>query len=112
MNDILGSNKMQHAIRVMKPWTCLKSFSAIDLSQKIFWPPRSPDLTIPDFFPWGYLKGKVYEGNPQTIDNLKISIIQRIQEITPSMLKRASKNMCKRVQLCLQERGGHFEHLS
>ena len=29
---------------------------------------------------------------------------------TPSILKRVSKNMHKRVQLCLQ-RGGHFEHL-
>ena len=23
------------------------------------WPPRSPDLTAPDFFLWGYLKNKV-----------------------------------------------------
>ena len=92
----------------------------IDMLKKIFgdrfisknlWPPRSPDLIIPDFSLLGYLKDKFYEGNPQTIDNLKISVIQRMQEITPSMLKRVSKNMRKRVQICLQERGGHFEHL-
>lgn len=27
------------------------------------WPPRSPDLTCPDFFSWGYLKDKVYKLN-------------------------------------------------
>lgn len=89
----------------------LEAFFGDRLISKNLWPPRSPDLTIPDFFLWGYLKDKVYEGDPQTIDDLKIAITQRIQEITPSMLKRVSKNMRKRVQLCLQERGGHFEHL-
>jgi hypothetical protein len=24
------------------------------------WPPRSPDLTPPDFFLWGYVKDKVF----------------------------------------------------
>ena len=71
----------------MKPWTCLKIFFGHRFISKNLWPPQSPDLTISDYFLWGYLKDKVYEGNPQTIDNLKISIIQRIQEITPSMLK-------------------------
>ena len=31
------------------------------------WPPRSPDLTPPDFFLWGYLKGKVYINMPNTL---------------------------------------------
>jgi hypothetical protein len=26
------------------------------------WPPRSPDLTAPDFFIWGYLKSKACSG--------------------------------------------------
>ncbi|CAF4890265.1 unnamed protein product [Pieris macdunnoughi] len=33
----------------------------------IAWPPRSPDLTPPDFLIWGYLKSKVYSNNPATI---------------------------------------------
>ena len=28
---------------------------------KGLWPPRSPDLTPPDYFLWGYLKGRVYQ---------------------------------------------------
>ena len=27
------------------------------------WPPRSPDLTVMDFFFWGYLKSKVRQQN-------------------------------------------------
>ena len=30
------------------------------------WPPRSSDLTAPDFFLWGYLKGKMYANKPRT----------------------------------------------
>ena len=31
------------------------------------WPARSPDLTPPDFYLWGALKGKVYKSNPHTL---------------------------------------------
>jgi len=32
------------------------------------WPPRSPDLTAPDFFLWGYLKSKVYSNHPTDLN--------------------------------------------
>jgi hypothetical protein len=35
------------------------------------WPPRSPDLSICDFYLWGNLKEKVYQNNPRTADALK-----------------------------------------
>ena len=35
------------------------------------WPARSPDLTAPDFFLWGYLKQKVYSHNIENIETLK-----------------------------------------
>ena len=34
------------------------------LISKPKWPARSPDLTPPDFFLWGMLKGRVYEYKP------------------------------------------------
>jgi len=33
----------------------------------IHWPPRSPDRSTRDFFLWGYLKSRVHEGNPRTL---------------------------------------------
>ena len=50
------------------------------------WPPRSPDLSAPDFFLWGYLKGKVYIEMPDTLQQLKRSIIQEINNISPEAL--------------------------
>ena len=35
------------------------------------WPPRSPDLTPPDFYLWGKLKGSMYGDNPRTTNELK-----------------------------------------
>lgn len=54
---------------------------------------------------------RVYANGSQTTDILKIAIAQRIQEDTPSMLKRFSTSMRKKVQLYFLERGGYFERL-
>ena len=32
------------------------------------WPTYSPDLTPPDYFLWGYLKARVSQDNPPTIE--------------------------------------------
>ena len=61
---------------------CHTSSTAMDFLKKFFdniiiskgqWPPRSPNLTSPDFFLWGYLKSRVYLNNPLTINDLKIA---------------------------------------
>jgi hypothetical protein len=49
---------------------------------KGIWPPRSPELTPPDFFFWGAAKAKFYENNPHTLDELKAAVIQYSQSIT------------------------------
>ncbi|PSN34954.1 hypothetical protein C0J52_17629 [Blattella germanica] len=38
-------------------------------------------------------------------------ISHSIAEITPETLRKVSRNMRRRVELCLQENGGHFQHL-
>lgn len=53
------------------------------------WPARSPDLTDPDFFLWGYLKCKVFKENPprtkedhqqfrQEIINIPLQMLQSV----------------------------------
>ena len=59
-------------------------------------------------FLWDYLKNRVYASNPQTIDELKNNIETEISAISENVLKRVSDNMCKRVQLCIHESGGHW----
>ena len=45
----------------------------------IAWPARSPDLTAPDFFLWGYLKGKVYRHHPRTLQNPKTQFEMKLE---------------------------------
>jgi hypothetical protein len=72
------------------------------------WPPRSPDLTAPDFFLWGYLKGKVYANKPTTIEELKTNIRDEIAEISPEICSKVMKNMIERARICAAAKGGHL----
>lgn len=74
------------------------------------WPPNSPDLTPLDFFLWGYLRNQVYKNpRPKTIFELREKIIQCYNEIPRAMFRHACCAVPKRIQLCLERQGGHFE---
>lgn len=75
------------------------------------WPPRSPDLTSLDFFLWGYIKGIVYNTPPTTPDNLKQRIREAFLNVSPRMLANVAESFRKRICLCLESDGRHFEHL-
>ena len=47
--------------------TEIESFFDDRIISKSLWPPRSSDLSPPDFFLWGALKGKSYANRPRTI---------------------------------------------
>jgi len=81
------------------------------LISKGLWSPRSPDVTPPDLFLWGYLKERVYQNKPRTTDALKANITKEIQAVTADVLARTFQNMAHRVQSCLDANGGHFQHV-
>ncbi|KAF7277890.1 hypothetical protein GWI33_009144 [Rhynchophorus ferrugineus] len=56
------------------------------------WPARSPNLTAPDFFLWGFFKIKSHE----------------IEEIQPQKLQDVMKNALKRVESCIEDREHHL----
>ena len=60
----------------------IQSFFGDQVISKGLWPPRSPDMTPPDYFSWGYLKGRVYQNKPRTIDALKANITEENQAVT------------------------------
>jgi hypothetical protein len=91
--------------------TLLKQFFDDRIISKNLWPPRSPDFTPPEFFLWSYLKETVYKNNPRTLVYLKGNIEEAVKKITAETLLRLSRNMCQRMNLSLQENGGHFQHL-
>ena len=68
-------------------------------------------LTLPDFYLWGFLKDNVYQGNPQTIEELKTAITAKIRAIPKEECVKVIENFATRVQVCLQVNGGYLEHI-
>ena len=63
------------------------------------------------FFLRGALKGKAYANKPRTIQELKNNIRREIAAISKDVLQATFANMKRRVQLCLDSGGEHFQHL-
>lgn len=74
----------------------------------INWPPRSCDLTPPDYFLWGYVKSMVYANKPTTLEALEANIQQAIYEIKPEILEKVVKNWTERMRFVTISRGGHM----
>ena len=77
----------------------------------VAWPPRSPDLTLSDYFLWGFVKERVMAVAPTTTDDIKERIRRACTEITPQMLAEVRRSFHQRINKCLQVEGHHFEHL-
>jgi hypothetical protein len=48
---------------------------------EIAWPARLSDLTVPDFFLWGFLKDRVFRSRIMTIPELKPAIVDEVTAI-------------------------------
>ena len=68
-----------------------------------------PDLNPCDFFLWGYLKARVYNLLPKTLEELKANIEREIKNISIAALKSTFLNFKKRCEFCLTADGGHLE---
>ena len=83
----------------------------ISLRGDVGWPARSPDLAPCDFFLWGYLKAKVYQHHPRSIDELKTAIRQEITAISPQTTARAMESFRDHLRLCIEENGRHLKSI-
>lgn len=75
----------------------------------IAWPARSPDLTAPDSFLWGYLKSKVYLNKPRTLDDLRNNITQEIREIDGTLRRAVMNHVRENIEKCIEYNGGHLK---
>lgn len=76
----------------------------------INWPARSPDLTAPDYFLWGFLKSRVFRRKPRNIDQLKEAIRDEIHGIPGAVLRAVMSNFVHRLEECMEMEGGHLTH--
>lgn len=72
-------------------------------------PPRSPDLTPPDFFLWGFIKQIVYQTPLYSREELEGRLLEAFAQVTPESLNKIENNLMRRTELCIQQQGGHFE---
>jgi len=63
------------------------------------------------FFLWGYLKAKVYEQRPQTLEALKEVIRQEVAAITPEIIRKLMANYRERLQQYINIQGRHLSEI-
>ena len=62
-------------------------------------------------FLWGHLKNIVYVTPPINVDDLRVRItteVNILKEI-PDLMKKVTRNMRKRVKVCINRNGGQVE---
>jgi hypothetical protein len=102
---------VQGVQKVTQPMAYLESVFPGRLISKRLWPPRSPDLSHPDFFLWDHLKDTVYSNHPYTLQELQANIQRTVDRISTGTLQNVFANVIRRVHLCEERNGGHYQHL-
>lgn len=74
----------------------------------IEWPPRSCDLTPPDFFLWGYLKHLVYQKQCCSLDRLRARIRYCFRLVSTEMCRAACEGVGVRLQRCVELGGSQI----
>ena len=93
-------------VRVMFPDRLISRFGDIP------WPPRSPDLSMcVFFFLWGYLKSRVYERKPRTLEELKGAIRKQIGMINQELLERIEADCRDQLQICILQNCHHLSYI-
>lgn len=83
----------------------------IGLHGPVLWPARSPDLTSPDFYLWGFLKNLVFASKPTTREDMMERIRVACRQIPRDVLLKTVEEFSRRIEMCIQEQGRVFEHL-
>jgi hypothetical protein len=80
----------------------------------VAWPPRSPELTRPDFYLWGHMmKTLVYQTKVDSRAGLRRRIFAAAEHIRnhPDNIASVTRSVLMRAENCIATRGGHFEQL-
>lgn len=76
------------------------------------WPARSPDFNPMDFCFWGVMKSSVYTGVINNREELWNRIVNAAESFrNKNLFSKIRQSFNKRIDKCIEVRGGHFEHL-
>ena len=73
------------------------------------WPPRSPDITLLDFFLWRYVKNKVYSTPVPDISNLRARITDAFATITEDIVENTWREFYYRLDVLRATKDVHVE---
>jgi hypothetical protein len=73
------------------------------------WPPHSPDITLLDFFLWGYVKDKVYVTKVTGVEGLKTQIRDVVTTINRGMVAHTWEELEFRLDVLHATQGAHIE---
>lgn len=75
------------------------------------WPPRSPDLSVLDFFLWGYLQNLIYKTRHNTVEDLYNATQEAFRQIQthPAPILNSLRRITTLCEKCVRENGNHFE---
>jgi hypothetical protein len=77
--------------------------------RKLEHPPYSLDLSLCDFFLFGYLHEKMKFLSYQTVEKLEEAITRTIEAIPKPQLIRVFQGWRRRLETCIQHEGNYFE---
>lgn len=92
----------QHKLPCKSSGQCFQVDSFLISGKSPGSPTSLPDLAVPDYFLWDYVKNKVYETRPANIDDLKQQILECVQGI-PKALLRVIKAFPSQLQECIND---------
>lgn len=74
----------------------------------INWPARSPDITPPDFYLWGYAKNEVYGFSPpENRQELEDRVLHVFTTINRNTLRRVTHKVLEKCEKCVENGGRH-----
>lgn len=79
----------------------------------VAWPARSPDLTPLDFYLWGAMEDHVYATPVESEEDLIARVVMAGEAIRqdPGVFARVRAAWLERCQKCVEQNGGHVEHV-
>ena len=73
------------------------------------WPPYSPDLNPMDYSIWSILESKACAKSHKTLATLKTDLQKAWCELSLDTIAKIVDNFPKKLNLCVDAGGGHFE---
>ncbi len=77
--------------------------------EKTLWPPSSPDLNPLDYGIWGAVESKVGKVPYPSVEALKAAVDQEWEAMSEDFIQRVCAGFRRRLELCVEAKGSHFE---